>query len=80
MSIYGLSLVSLLLDSEGGRGIIVGGQIGGMSGQNVENLELVMIFDETQAISGLFQRIGKEGVILKSGGLAKSSLRFLESV
>ena len=51
-----------------------------MSGQNVENLELVMIFDETQAISGLFQRIGKEGVILKSGGLAKSSLRFLESV
>ena len=60
--------------------IVVGGQIGGISGQNVENLELVMIFDETQVISGLFQCVGMEGVILKSGGLARSSLRFLESV
>ena len=46
----------------------------------MENLELVMICDETQVISGLFQRIGKEGVILKSGGLAESSPQFLESV
>ena len=44
--------------------------MGGMSGQNVENSELVMIFDETQVISGNGRM---EGVILKSGGLAKGS-------
>ena len=49
------SLVSLLQDSEmGGYWYSSRWSDGGMTGQNVENSKLVMIFDETQVILGLF--------------------------
>ena len=38
-----------------------------MTGQNVENSKLVMIFDETQVILGLFQYDSKYLPIFKSG-------------
>ena len=43
---------------------VVGGQMGGMTGQNVGNSKLVMIFDETRVILGLFQYVGTQGMIL----------------
>ena len=43
---------------------VVGGQMGGMTGQNVENSKLVMIFDETRVILGLFQYVGTQVMIL----------------
>ena len=55
------------------------GQLGAwMTGQNVENSKLVMIFDETQVILGLFQYDPKYLPIFKSGRITEFSLNFLE--
>ena len=74
------SLVSLLQDSEmGGYWCgVVRWSDGGMTGQNVENSKLVMIFDETQVILGLFQYDPKYLPIFKSGRITEFSLNFLE--
>ena len=73
------SLVSLLQDSEmGGYWYSSRWSDGGMTGQNVENSKLVMIFDETQVILGLFQYDPKYLPIFKSGRITEFSLNFLE--